>query len=509
MRNFSALILLVSALTAFAQTKKAPGDTVTVAAEHSDIGVVEEKSAPAAHTAHPDAQWYPDAGLGLFIHWGIASVRAMNISWPMIPGRALATKHIDDPAERERIIREGDYDLRGKPNAITPNEYFSMAGDFRPEPPRYDPDKWIAAAKAAGFQYVVLTTRHHEGFALWPSAYGDFDTKNFMGGRDLLKSYVEACRKYGLKVGFYYSPPDWYFDRDFKNFIYGRGAKNNPEIPPVGPDLKPRTTMHTPEEIAAHRAAYVAKVNGQVEELLTRYGKIDLLWFDGRPEVPDTSGCISQERIRALQPGIVINPRLHGHGDFVTFERTLPKERPANLGWAEFCNTWTNSWSHQEIPFRANAFVLGELAQSRAWGINYLLGVGPTKDGEMCAGVYENMAVVADWMKRNAPSVAPGAKPLPKTEIASVYATARGAARFLFAVPAFKNGGKMPQDQLPPRDETLTLRGVASPKSVTLLAGGDTLNFIYDAATRTVSVSLPAAQRTKLVDVVAIELPPG
>lgn len=505
MKKLPVFLALVAVLPVTAQTpkEKTSRDAAAVAAEHSDIGVVEDKTA-TAHTAHPDAQWFPDAGLGLFIHWGIASVRAMNISWPMIPGRALATKRIDDPAERARIVREGDYNLNGKPNGITPNEYFAMAKDFNPQ--HYDPDKWIAAAKAAGFQYVVLTTRHHEGFALWPSAFGDFDTKNFMGGRDLLKPYVEACRKYGLKVGFYYSPPDWYFDRDFKNFIYGRGASNNPELPPVGPDLKPRTTTHSDAEIAAHRAAYVAKVNGQVEELLTRYGKIDLLWFDGRPEVPDRSGCITQERIRELQPGIVINPRLHGHGDYVTYERTLPKERPASPGWAEFCNTWTNSWSHQEIPFRANAFVLGQLAQSRAWGINYLLGVGPTKDGEMCAGVYENMAVVAGWMKRNGAAVAPGAKPLPKNEIASVYATARGADRFLFAIPAFKNNGNSPEAQLPPKDETLTLRGAGVPKAVTLLASGESLAFVQDAASRTISVALPAARRSTLVDVVKIEL---
>jgi alpha-L-fucosidase len=509
MKSISRLVLtlMLAAVTASAAQPKASrkksSEDADVNAEHSDIGVTEDKSGKSGHTSHPDAQWYPDAGFGLFIHWGIASVRAMNISWPMIPGRPLANKHITDPVERERIIREGDFDLRGKPNSITPNEYFAMAKDFNPQ--AYDPDKWIAAAKAAGFQYVVLTTRHHEGFALWPSAYGDFDTKNYMGGRDLLKPYVEACRRYGLKVGFYYSPPDWYFDRDYMTFIYGRGAKNNPEIPSIGPDLKPRTTKHTPEEIAAHQKAFAAKVRGQVEELLTRYGKIDLLWFDGKPPIPNADQCITAERIRELQPGILINPRLHGHGDFVTYERKLPDTRP-NVGWAEFCNTWTGSWSHQEIPFRANAFVLGQLAQSRAWGINYLLGVGPTKDGVMCPGVYDNMAVVAEWMKHNGPSVQPGAKPLPKAESATVPATARANLRYLFAIPEFKNGGNMPESQLPAKDETLTLRGItSSPKTVTLLATGAPLKFSY--ADGAISVDLPAAQRTKLIDVVQVELP--
>src|SRR5947207_11832513 len=109
------------------------------AGEHDMIGAGKETA--TSHTTHPDAQWYPDAGFGLFIHWGLASVKSMNISWPMIPGRALANKRIDDPAERERIIREGDWNLTGKPNGITPNEYFALAKDFNPQ--SYDPDKWL------------------------------------------------------------------------------------------------------------------------------------------------------------------------------------------------------------------------------------------------------------------------------------------------------------------------------------------------------------------------------
>jgi alpha-L-fucosidase len=234
----------------------------------------------------------------------------MNISWPMIPGRALAKERITDPAERERIIREQDWNLNGKKPEITPNQYWSMAKDFNPT--KYDPDLWLKAAKEAGFTYAVLTTRHHEGFALWPSAYGNFDTKNFMGGRDLLKDYIAACRRNGLKVGFYYSPPDWNFDRDYMSFLYGGARKLNPEFPSLDADLKPRTTEHSRDEIAKHQAEYAALVNGQVEELLTRYGKIDLLWFDGKPAAGNQK-IISPERIRELQPGIVINPRRFRH----------------------------------------------------------------------------------------------------------------------------------------------------------------------------------------------------
>ena len=138
------LVVQLNAVAAVAKTNSA--DAQTVQEEHALIGVSAQKS--STHTQHPDAQWYPEAGLGLFIHWGISSVKAMNISWPMIPGRPLAKQRIDNPAERERIVREGDWNLNGKQPEITPNQYWEMAKDFNPQ--KYDPDKWMKAAKAAG-----------------------------------------------------------------------------------------------------------------------------------------------------------------------------------------------------------------------------------------------------------------------------------------------------------------------------------------------------------------------
>ncbi|HXJ73177.1 MAG TPA: alpha-L-fucosidase, partial [Candidatus Dormibacteraeota bacterium] len=371
-------------------------------AEHDAIG--NEGITAGAHNTNPDAQWYPGAGLGLFIHWGIASVKGINISWSM---------------------RDG---MGGKPAQITPNAYFALARNFNPT--NYDPDLWLKAAKDAGFTYVVLTTRHHEGFALWPSDYGDFSTKNYMDGLDLLRPYVDACRKYGLKVGFYYSPPDWYFDRDFMNFSLRPGG------PALGPDLQPRSGKKTAKEIAAHHQAYIRLVRGQLEELLTRYGKIDLLWFDGR--VPDASGedVIPISRIRELQPGIVMNGRFHGHGDFINFERKLTATQPTD-GWAEYCNTWSDSWPY--IPgakFRANGFVIGQYATCRSLHINYLLDVGPKPNGELQPEIYTNFAVLGSWMKVNGESVKQ-TLPLPRNESASVPATSSGSARYLFAFPKF------------------------------------------------------------------------
>lgn len=495
-------IAFAPALAAQEKSHSGATDKTTVKEEHAGIGV--EATKPASpHTLHPDAQWFPDAGLGLFLHWGISSVRGMNISWPMIPGRALARSKVS-AEERKRIIRESDYNLDGNPPQITPIEYWTMAADFNPR--KYDPDKWLKAAKAAGFTYVVLTTRHHEGFALWPSAYGHFNTKLFMGGRDLLKDYVAACRRNGLKVGFYYSPPDWFFDRDYMNFLYGGGARMNPEFPRLGPNLKPRTSEKPEAERIKHQAEYAAMVKGQVEELLTRYGKIDLLWFDGKPAVPNPTSVITIERIRELQPGIVINPRLHNTGDYVTYERTLATDKVAT-GWAEFCNTWTNSWPHVNgARFRATGFILGQFVSARSLGINYLLGVGPMSTGEFTPEIYENMGVIGDWMKSNGAAVR-GTRPLSASESASVPATGSGSKRYLFLLPKFKEGGVYGEHLLVPNDVELMLKGVNRPIAVRLLGLPSTdASLKYDYSDSAVTIQVPVSKRSMLVDVVEVEL---
>lgn len=120
-------------------------------------------------------------------------------------------------------------------NKMTLNAYFALAEQFQPT--NYHPERWLQAAKDAGFGYAVLTTRHHDGFALWPSAYGEFNTRTHLGGRDLVGEYVAACRKTGLKVGFYYSPPDWHFEREYRS--WGYGTKGTPESPHLGLDHRP------------------------------------------------------------------------------------------------------------------------------------------------------------------------------------------------------------------------------------------------------------------------------
>src|SRR5439155_24478960 len=168
---------------------------------------------------------------------------------------------------------------------------------------------------------------------------------------------------------------------------------------------------------------------------------------------------VTAAHIRELQPGIVINPRLHGSGDYVTYERTLPISEKAT-GWAEFCNTWTNNWSYVPQPFRANGFVLGQLARIRSLGLNYLLGIGPMPNGELEPAAYSNMAVVAEWMKTDAVAIKE-ARPLADNETASVPATSAGSTRYLFLLPPFRNNGAYDKDLQPAANETVTLSGVS------------------------------------------------
>jgi alpha-L-fucosidase len=180
-------------------------------------------------------------------------------------------------------------------------------------------------------------------------------------------------------------------------------------------------------------------VRGQVEELLTRYGKIDLLWFDGRPPIPDGQNVISQERIRELQPGIVINTRMHGKGDYITPERVLPDElRLKSDEWGEFCTPW-NYWSYVKSPFRPLNAVLIDLARSRHAGVNNLLGFGPMGNGDWAPEAYENVAKLGAWMKLNGEAIH-GTRALPEGEKASVLASSKGAVRYLYLIPGKTEG---------------------------------------------------------------------
>ena len=147
--------------------------------------------------AHPEWEWFRKSGLGLFLHWGLPSANPNT-------GDAWAVMWSEQKEKAGRYMEPA-------------TNMFAVAETWNPD--KYDPDKWMEAAKRAGFAYSVFTSRHHDGYALWPSGHGDSHTGEYMGGRDLVKDYVEASRKYGMRIGFYYSGPKWHFAYENKEFL--------------------------------------------------------------------------------------------------------------------------------------------------------------------------------------------------------------------------------------------------------------------------------------------------
>lgn len=303
----------------------------------------------------PGAQWFPKAGLGLFIHWGISSVDGyLDLSWGMMK------------------------DFIYSPRVCPPEEYFALAKKFIPG--RFNAEKLIGAAKAAGCRYCVFTTRHHDSFAMWPSRYGDFNTRVYMDGRDLVGEYVAACRKYGMKVGLYFSPPDF---RTCGEYLpYGGWQEDRrEEIPKVLKDYE------------------YAVVRGQVHELLTRYGKIDLLWFDGKWQ-----HILREEEIRALQPDIVI-----GRGEDTNFASTechIPTEEEYKENftgcWWEYCGEMTNCWGYvKRDEYRLKS--VEELAEwftsVRIHGGNFLINIGPDAEGDFTELEYKRLSEFGAFVK--------------------------------------------------------------------------------------------------------------
>lgn len=322
-----------------------------------------------------------------------------------------------------------------------------------------------------------------------------------MGGRDLVKEFVTACRKYGLKVGLYYSGPDWYFNKDYQSFMYYGVGKNYPNVPELDADLHPRTVKKTEAEKQAHYQDVARYIKGQVEELLTNYGKIDMVWFDGSPDIPKGNAawkdCITMDQIHKLQPGIVVSPRFFGYGDYKTFEGDKAVPTTKQDGWAELCMTAANpGWGYTKAPLKTSAYMIDKLANCRANNTNLLLNFGPDKTGQFDANEYQRLDEIAAWMRTNGASVQ-GASAINTGEAASVPATAKGKYRYLFLTAPADAKATM-------KDEMVTFKTDSAPKHISLMAGNNKLN--YTVSNGTIAIEVPARLRSRMVDVVCIEL---
>ena len=441
-----------------------------VQGQHAQVQITAISSAEAGYqrTTHPDAQWYAQAGLGLFFHWGISSVGGKcDLSWGMMK------RPTGFPERQAR-----DYGIYAAQTVMTPTDYWRQAQGFLCD--KYEPDKWLSAARDAGARYVVLTTKHHDGFCLWPSEFGDLNTKKHLGGRDLVGEFVAACRRNGLKIGFYYSPPDWYFHRHHMSFRYGSDS-------PLDVNHQPcQLPVLSSGEQAKFDAAYAAHVSGHVTELLTRYGQIDILWFDG----PMPKGSTSLDDIRSLQPGILINPRGYGYGDFNTPECSFPAQR-FDAGWWEYCHVFADgAWGYLDHEtYKPIGWLLDEYSKTRAWDGNFLPNVAPDSHGELPEIYYLRMRQLKDWMTHSSESVvgtAGGAWPAE----ANVPITHRGGRTYALVPSLFD-------------DSPIEIGAPSQPTSVRLLRTGVSIPHQFSEGKLT--FVLPQEWRTNRTDVVVIE----
>lgn len=323
-----------------------------------------------------DSSWFVHDRFGMFIHWGLYALPARH-EW------VKNHEKIDDETY-DRYFRRFDPDL-------------------------YDPRLWARAAANAGMKYFVITTKHHDGFCLWDSALTDYKAPNTPAGRDLLTPMVDAFRDEGMRVGFYHSLIDWHHP-DFKI-----------------DSLHPLRDLPNAAELNAKRdpAKYRAYLHGQVKELLTRFGQVDVMWFDFsyadrhdeakgfRGKGRDDWGSEELVKmIREIQPKILLDDRLDlpGSGDLVTPEQYQPMEWPTVDGvpvvW-EACQTFSGSWGYHrdETTWKSPAQLIQMLVNSVALGGNLLMNVGPTGRGEFDERALAALEVYGAWMRRNARSI--------------------------------------------------------------------------------------------------------
>lgn len=320
--------------------------------------------------------WFEHDRFGMFIHWGLYSMAARH-EW----------------IKNMECISEEHYDL-----------YFKH---FNPD--LYAPKAWARCAKAAGMKYAVLTTKHHEGFCMFDSKYTDYKCTNTPAGRDLVKEYVDAFRSEGIRIGFYYSLIDWHHPDFTIDRLHPR--RNDPDAQKLneGRDMK----------------RYAKYMRDQVTELLTNYGKIDILWFDFSYPDEDSQPIWKKGKgkddweaeeliktARSIQPEIIIDNRTTIEQDLWTPEQYQPMEwirhKDTNelVTW-EACQTFSGSWGYHrdEATWKSPRMLIDMLINTVCIGGNLLMNVGPTSRGYFDYRAEKALSAYADWMKYNSRSI--------------------------------------------------------------------------------------------------------
>ena len=334
-------------------------------------------------------EWWREARFGMFIHWGVYAVPA-------------------GVYKGQKINRIGEWIMnRGK---IPVAEYQQFAKEFNPV--KYDPDAWVRMAKDAGMKYIVITSKHHDGFALFDSKASTWDMVDATPyGKDLLKPLAEACRKHGIKLGFYYSQAqDW-------NNPGGAAARKvasegwaNPDSARIDVYTEAHSGHWDPAQTTKTMAQYIDDIAvPQVKELLTNYGDLAVLWWDTPTNMTDEFA----EKLNALlklQPNIITNDRLkrpNYPGDFKTPEQRIPDLKELDGKDWETCMTMNETWGYKSWAnnWKSLKTIVQNTVDIASKGGNYLLNVGPKADGTFPQESIDLLKGMGVWMKVNGESI--------------------------------------------------------------------------------------------------------
>lgn len=338
-------------------------------------------------------KWFSESRFGMFIHWGLYA----------IPARGEWVRSTEQMPEEE---------------------YMPFFEEF--DPVDFDPKKWAKAAKEAGMKYAIMTAKHHDGFCLFDSALTDFKSTNTKAGKDLVREYLEAFRAEGLKVGLYYSLLDWH----------------HPDYPHYGDQNHPMRNCEAEKNDGRDFNRYLDYMHGQVRELCSNYGKIDILWFDfsyGDLRGEAWRGTELVNMVRSLQPDVILDNRLEVSGegfgsiatdeptvysgDYVSPEQIIPphglqSESGRDLYW-EACITMNDNWGYcaKDKNFKPASTIIRKLVECVSKNGNMLLNVGPDARGNIPEESLQILFEIGKWMNKNSASIYHcGGTDLPKPE---------------------------------------------------------------------------------------------
>jgi len=410
---------------------------------------------------------FQEAKFGMFIHWGPYSLASVEASWP--------------------IMRPGGW-------GISEADYRGLPARFNPV--QFDARAWVRLAKAAGQRYMIFTAKHHDGFCMFDSQYTNYKITKTPYGKDIVAQLADAAKAEGMPLGFYYSPPDM-------------------DHPGFRDTSKPSATNWQGEPARMEWPLYLDYMDLQLRELLTRYGNVFAIWFDGLGNQQKYAGGRFHELIGKLQPATLVNNRIGLTGDFVTPEQRLPKGIPRKgsvVGntdpndrgvvtgapapeefqpW-ETCMTINGTWAYNrnDRDFKSTTQLIRALIDAASKGGNFLLNVGPTPRGTIQPEFEERLLAMGAWLKTNG---------------ASLYGTTYGPVQSLpFGRMTAKGGTVYLHIFDMPADAIALEKLPGTVRSVRMVDGGAAVEFKQSGG----SLRIPAAgiKQDAYATVLAIEM---